>query len=127
MPAYFSSTTRRRLAPVVLVTGLVVVGAYANREVPREQEVRFELDERHERAKSIRIAYMEAGEQLSGVDFRLTQSPRRVLVHHPSLKPGQYDVVITIESTEGAIQRLTRKLSVPAEGVRYRLTDTEGP
>ncbi len=125
MRAYFSRDIRRRIAPLVLVIGLAAVGGYASQELPREQEVRFDLTSPYDSAKRINVAYIDGSEPLAGIEFHLADKPRKLLLHKPSLRPGQYDVAITIETADGQIASWSRKLRVPSEGVRFRLSEAD--
>lgn len=123
MSRYFSPALRRRIAPFILVAGLLLVFRTVQTEMPRDQEVRFVLSPTQRNVRSVRVAYFEEGEPISVVVFRpegetSTSAP---LVHTPSLKPGLYDVTIDIEDHNGFVHSLSRRLIVPSEPVTIRL------
>jgi len=116
MPGYFSPSLRRRLSPLVLVAGLLVFGKLTHEELPQEQEVRFVLTPAQQQtARAFRVTYQSEGELLSGLEQRFPAGAPREIVHTPSLKPGRYAVSIDLVAGDGAVTRVDRSLSVPAE------------
>ncbi len=127
MARYFPPALRRRLAPLILVGGLLLLGHFAQTEMPRDQEVRFVLTPTHRNVRAVRVAYLEEGEQVSAIEFRPGAGASRALVHRPSLKPGSYDMTIEIEDLNGHAHVLSRRLSVPSEVVTIRLAEPTPP
>jgi len=127
MARYFPPALRRRLAPLILLGGLLLLGHFAQTDMPRDQEVRFVLTPTHRNVRTVRVAYLEEGEQVSGVEFRPRAEASSTLVHSPSLKPGSYDMAIEIEDQSGRVQALSRRLSVPSEAVTIRLAGPTQP
>ncbi len=128
MARYFSPELRRRIAPIILVIGLLLTGRTVQTEMPRDQEVRFVLSPTQRNVRSVRVTYLEEGEAISFVEFRpdaRSDSPGTPLAHTPSLKPGPYDVTIDVEDDNGVVRSLSRRLNVPSEQVTIRLDPTE--
>lgn len=121
MARYFSPALRRRLAPLILVVGGLLLFRTAESEVPREQELRFVLGPTQQNARSVRVAYLESGEQVASVEFRRVALDGAPLVHTPSLKPGPYDMAIEIVAEDGAVQTLSRHFVVPSDPLRIAL------
>ncbi len=117
------------MAPFILVIGLLLAGRSVQIEMPRDQEVRFVLSPTQRNVRSVRVAYLEAGEAISVVQFQPAansedgsdQPYQAPLVHTPSLKPGPYDVTIDIEDHNGVVRSISRRLIVPSEQVTIRL------
>lgn len=127
MPRFFSSNIRRRLAPLFLVVALLFVGHFAQNDLPRDQEVRFVLTPTQQDVRVVRIRYLEAGEQVSAVEFRPRGGSPHDLVHNPSLKPGPYDMAIELEDQSGHVRALSRRLTVPSDPVTIRLGEPKAP
>jgi hypothetical protein len=118
MPRYFSPTVRRRLAPVSLVAGLLLLGKVAYEDVPREQDVRFVLTPAQQRELgAIRVIYSEEGEALGGMErhFSTANAPAE-LTHAPSLRSGHYDVSVELTARDGRVTHLRRAFDLPSEG-----------
>lgn len=102
---------RRRVAMLVAVVGVLVVGGRIFEAVPREVSVEFSVPEHG--VEAVQVAYFLSGDEVSGVRF---DSPRPPLRHTLSLSPGRYHVEAVIRAGEG--QRVVRRaLRVPAEGI----------
>ena len=122
MPTYFKPELRRRLAPLMLVLGLLVMGKLAHEEVPRDQDVELLLSKPQQDASSVRIAYAHDGEDVSYVELRYEGGAPARVRHRPSLRPGLYDVQIDLGYRDGRVEHVKRDFSVPTEGaVRLRL------
>ena len=124
MLRYFPPEKRRRLAPLILVAGMFVVGKLAYEEIPRGQDVRFILPESG--VQTLRVTYSAQEELMGGIERRFPHGSPRELTHSPSLSPGRYDVSIELTTDAGQVTRLTRTLTVPSEGAaRIRLTERD--
>jgi hypothetical protein len=124
MLRYFDSKVRRRIAPIVLIAGLLFVGHTANEEIPRTQEVSYVLSDEQRKAESLRVSYAQAGETVIDIALRFAPSAPGVVSHSPSLRPGQYDVTIELTGRAFPGQVLSRTLTVPTEPrARIRLEE----
>lgn len=114
---------RRRLAPLVLVAGALVVAPRLVGSLPREVHVRYELGPDHGGAREARIDYVLGGEAVQSVRFDYASGAPAYIDHRVSLAPGHYDVLAEVRSVDGSY-RVERGLEVPAEGmVRIALVD----
>ncbi len=115
MSRYFPKNLRRRLSLPLLVVGLLLFGKMAYEEVPQEQRVRFLLSASQQRTlQAVRVTYSGEDEVLSGWERRFPAEAPSELVHHPSLKPGRYEVSIDLVAKDGTTTHLARALEVPA-------------
>jgi len=127
MARYFSPALRRRIAPLILLVGGLLLFRTVDSEMPRDQELRFVLEPTQQNARAVRIAYLAAGEQVAAVEFRELPADARPLVHTPSLKPGPYDMAIEIVHENGAVQTLSQHFEVPSDPLRISLGKPNEP
>jgi hypothetical protein len=117
MSRYFNPRIRRRLAPVVLVLGLVVSGRLAYDAVPRSQPLRLVFGEAQRTSvQSLRVTYVQDDEALAGLERHFPEGAPRELVLSPSLSPGEYDLAVELRDAGGRIQTLRRPILVTGEG-----------
>ncbi len=103
---------RRRLATLVALVGVVLVGTKLSGAVPRDVAIEYRLGE-HRDVEEVRIAYVLNGEEVIGVRF---EGPGARLSHEVSLAPGRYRIEALVR--EAGAQRVVRRaLRVPAAGV----------
>ncbi len=118
MPGYFPPQLRRRLAPLMLVGGILIFGKIAHEELPQEQAVRYSLSPAQQStARRVRVTYSVDGDVLSGLEqiFPEGRAPAE-FGHTPSLKPGRYQVAVDLFAGDGRITHLDKVLHVPSEG-----------
>jgi len=121
MLRYFPAERRRRLAPLFLVAGLLIVGKLTYDQAPRDQELRYLLPGSD--VQSLRVTYSDGEELYGGLERRFPDGSPRELVHTPSLSPGHYQLAIELTGSNGEVTHLSRTVQVPSEGaVRIRLT-----
>jgi len=108
---------RRRLAPLVLVLGLVVVGSKLFAAVPRETDIRYDLGPSHEEVRELRIAYELEGSAFRDVVLRYPGGAPRTVRHELDLEPGRYEIEVMLVRDDGARSEVRRALRAPAEGV----------
>jgi hypothetical protein len=121
MTQYFKDTPngawRRRIAPAVLVLGLLGAAKVTYDAAPREQTILLHLhDDLRANLGSIRLTYLEDDEPLSGAEQRFTQRPPAVVESTPSLSPGRYELDIELSDLKGQVTHLRRSVTVPSEG-----------
>lgn len=127
MKRYFEAPTkgtfRRRLAPLLLVLGLLGALKLTYDVAPREQSVQLHLpDALRADLRGVRLTYLEDGEAVSGSEQRFPQEAPAVLRSAPSLAPGTYQLDIELSRRGGSVTRVRRDVTVPTEGaLRIRL------
>lgn len=107
---------RRRLAPAVLLIGLIVVGATVFDAMPRETEIRYDLGPRHRDIESARIAYLMEGDVVHGARFSFEGGAPPSLRHTVELAPGRYEVKAELRGPTVS-RELSRVIRVPADGL----------
>ncbi len=127
MAFVFSPALRRRLAPAILIGGLLVLGRTVHSDLPREQQLRFVLGQAQRNARTVRITYLVQGEPLTAIEYHPRADAHDFLVHRPSLTPGPYDVAIEIEDDRGRVKALSRRLVVPSDPLTIRLDEPPKP
>lgn len=117
---------RRRLAPFVLLGGLLFVGSTLFDAAPRETEIRYDLGPDHGSVVSARIVYLHEGDEVKGARFTYEDGAPAAVRHFVELSPGRYEVRAELSRRDGTETRLRRALRVPADGVvRIELYDPE--
>jgi len=107
---------RKRLAPFVILVGLVVVGGTVFDASPRETEIRYDLGPGHGEVREARIVYVTEGEEVKGVRFQWDDGAPPSLRHTVELSPGRYDIRADVVG-RGGPRSIRRALRVPADGV----------
>lgn len=121
MLRYFPAERRRRLAPLLLIVGVLTVGKLAYEEIPRRQPLRFALPARDIRA--LKVVYSSEQESFGGLERRFPEGAPREIEHAPSLSPGAYELAIELTERDGAVTQLRRSVRLPSEGtLRISLT-----
>jgi hypothetical protein len=108
------AAVRRRLAPLVLVLGLVVVGKLAYDDVPQERVLRYVLP--GDDVQLLRVTYSAGSDAYGGLERRFPEGAPREFVHAPSLPPGRYELQIELTAAGGRVTRLTRSVQLPSDG-----------
>lgn len=127
MKRYFEAppkgSFRRRIAPLLLVLGLLGALKLTYDVAPREQSVQLHLpDALRADLQGVRLTYMEDGEAVSGSEQRFQDEAPAVLHSAPQLSPGTYQLDIELARRGGSITRVRRDVTVPTEGtLRIRL------
>jgi hypothetical protein len=129
MKRYFEAPTkgsfRRRLAPLLLVLGLLAALKLTYDVAPREQSVQVYLPYAlRADLQGVRLTYLEDGEAVSGSDQRFPREAPEVVRSRPSLAPGTYQLDIELSRRGGSVTRVQRDVTVPTEGsLRIRLDE----
>lgn len=112
---------RKRLARLVLVTAVLLVGLSIWSEVPREAALEIALGETHADVLELRISYLRDGEAYQGVRFDFPAGAPRRVQHTVSLPSGPFDVQLDLVRRGERFQRTVHRLQMPVEGlVRLR-------
>lgn len=107
------SPTRKWLATLVVVVGLVVVGAQLARVWPRDVEVVYQADPGTNR---LDVEVLRDGEAVKSARFTRSAGDARPFVHTISLQPGEYQAHITAYGPEGHGVEHSQRLVVPGDG-----------
>lgn len=114
---------RRRIAPFVLLLGLVAAAKLTFDASPREQPIQLQLGEPlRANLSAIRLTYLKDNEAVSGSEQRFDGEAPAVLTSAPTLPPGEYHLDIELADRAGKVTRARRTVIVPSEGsLRIRL------
>lgn len=122
---------RRRLAPLVLVGGVLLVAGPLTDAAPRATSIRLKLAE-PQRIRLVTLSVLDAGEPVLGLRLAYAQGAPERILEELELVPGHYELRVDVTrapqrdgapgaSREAAPDALTatsvRALDVPAEGV----------
>ncbi|HBP18538.1 MAG TPA: hypothetical protein RMH85_11800 [Polyangiaceae bacterium LLY-WYZ-15_(1-7)] len=104
---------RRRIATLVVVVGVLVVGGRLFDAVPRDVHLRLRFGPDHAAVREAYVAYEQDGEEVVGARFH---RPDETVDHELSLAPGRYAITATLRTEEGG-RVIRRALRVPSDGV----------
>ena len=118
MRRYFTPDTQRRLAPIVLVGGLLLSGKLAYDAVPRSRQVKLvPTEDQRARVRAIRVLYLLDQEAVAGLDRRFPEGMPPEFSHEPTLAPGEYEIQVELTTARGETWRVQRPVSVGSEEV----------
>ncbi len=109
---------RRKLAPLVLGGGVLVVGSVATPAWPHDTDIELSLGSHHREVTELRIGYVRGAEHepLKAVTLRYPDGAPATVHHHVELPAGRYAVELELVSAQGRTDT-SRRVDVPAEGV----------
>jgi hypothetical protein len=107
---------RRRLAPLVIVGGLLVVGWRVFGALPQEIHLRYDLGDAHAAVEEAELGYFLNGESYHTVRFGYPEGAPSRIDHRLRAGPGRYDVVVILRTSEGAT-RVEQTFEAPTEGI----------
>jgi hypothetical protein len=113
MLRYFPAERRRRVAPLFLAAGLLLVGKLAYDDAPQDRELHFVMPAAH--VEALRVTYTSGDELYGGLERRFPNGSPAEVVHTPTLSPGRYDLAIEL-TADGEVRRLRRSLEVRSTG-----------
>lgn len=107
---------KAKLAFLVLIAGLLLIGREIGTAYPRDVDIVFELGPGHERQEVLDIRYLLDGEEVRGATYRGSGLGNNGLDETidatVSLSPGRY----IISARFGEAEPVERALDVPADG-----------
>ncbi len=109
-----SASTRRRIAVLVALIGVVVVASRLATVWPRNVNVAYEVGPG---VIALDVDYLQDGQAVSSVRFERPRGNVERFRHSVRLQPGDYRAQITVYTAEGAAREAARKLRAPAEGL----------
>jgi len=108
------SSTKRRIATLIAIIGLLVVGNHLASIWPRDVEIAYTVDAH---VTGIAVDYLQEGDGVASVRFKQPDANRTVLRHTVRLQPGAYEARIILYSSDGSGVEHRRRLQVPAPGL----------
>ncbi|MFT5358199.1 MAG: hypothetical protein ACI9KE_005436 [Polyangiales bacterium] len=102
---------KEKLAFLVLIAGLLLIGREISSAYPRDVDIVFELGPAYERHEVLEVRYLLEGEEVRGATYR-GDSLDETIRASVSLSPGRYS--ISAHFNDGTT--VERVLQVPAEG-----------
>ncbi len=108
------SSTKRRIATLIAIVGLLVVGNQLASIWPRDVEVAYTVDAE---VTGIAVDYLQKGDAVTSVRFTRPDGNGTVLRHTVRLQPGEYVARIILYSSDGSGVEHERWLQVPTAGL----------
>ena len=104
------TSTRRRIATVIAVVGMLFVGSRLASVWPRETSVAYEVGAD---VRALDVDYLQDGEAVCSARFGQPERKTRVFRHTARLQPGRYQVAITLRGDHAEPVQVERTLVVP--------------
>ena len=108
------SVSSRRLATVVAIVGVAVVGTQLASVWPRDVSIAYELSPEVER---LHVDYLQEGEAVASVRWAQGSAKAFVFRDTVRLQPGEYQIHITLYGPQNRATTTRRPLHVPSAGV----------
>jgi hypothetical protein len=108
------SPTRRRIAALIAVVGVAIVGSRLAGAWPRSVEVAYELGPD---VRELDVDYIHEKNAVASVRFTQSDAKTTVFRHTVRLQPGEYRVQITVHESNGLAFEDSKALLVPADGL----------
>ena len=107
-------STRRRIATVIAVIGVLFVGSRLANAWPRDVQVSYEIDPE---VSGLDADYVQDGESVASARFRQNDEEPGFFGHTVRLQPGEYQIHITLYGYDDGAAELRRSLTSPASGI----------
>ena len=114
---------KAKLAFLVLIAGLLLIGREIGSAYPRDVDIVFELGPSHRRHEVLDVRYLLDGEEVRGASYRGDEGLDETIDATVSLSPGRY----TISARFDEDAPVERRLDVPAEGRVHITLYERGP
>jgi hypothetical protein len=108
---------KRRVARLIGLGGVLLVASVLLRSAPREVQVQLELGPSHREYVEVRVAYLQAGEELHGVAFSFPQGAPDRVNHRVRLPAGDFEVLTELLPLHGAAYASVGRIHAPSDGV----------
>ncbi len=109
------SSIKRRIATLIAVIGLLVVGNHLASIWPRDVEIAYTVDAD---VTGIAVDYLQEGDAVASLRFTRPDAKSTVVRHTVRLQPGAYEARIILYSPDGSGVEHRRRLQVPAAGLK---------
>jgi hypothetical protein len=107
---------KQRLARLTALAGALVVGSLLLRGAPQEVEVQLDLGPAHHDFVEVRVAYVQAGEELHGVAFNFPDGAPGKVRHSVKLPSGDFEVHAELRPLHGSSLAWVGRLHSPSDG-----------
>jgi hypothetical protein len=108
------SSTKRRIATLIALVGVIFVGSLLARVWPRDLQVAYSLDPG---VTELQVDYLQEGQAVASARFKQPDAKTTVARHTVRLQPGKYEVRITVYGPDGRGVEHAKVLVVPAKGL----------
>jgi len=105
---------KRRIATVIGVLGIVLVGGHLARAWPRTVQVAYTLDPG---IVAVDVDYLQEGEAVASARFKQPDAKTAVVGHAIRLQPGEYQARIAVYRADGPPIEHAKTLIVPSDGI----------
>ncbi|HEX4353929.1 MAG TPA: hypothetical protein VHZ95_13465 [Polyangiales bacterium] len=107
---------KSRLARLTIVAGIGVVGSILLRSTPRQVQVVLDLGPSHSNFVELRVAYVQAGEELHGATFSFPNGAPVSIRQSVNLPAGDFEVRTELRPLHGEWLASAAPLHAPSDG-----------
>jgi hypothetical protein len=108
---------RARIASLVMIAGVIVVGLEISRTGPQDVDVALPIGAGHDDVTQVDVAYLEDGDLVRRVSLRFPEGAPSEVRDTVELAPGSYDVSVDLRRDDGSAESRAGRLDAPADGV----------
>jgi len=118
-------THRRQLGRWLGLAGTLLILSQLLRGAPRTVEVQLDLGPKHQRFTEVRVAYVQAGEELHAALFSFPNGAPGRLQHTVRLPAGDFEVHTELRPSHGNVVGSVEPLHAPSdEPVQIRIPES---
>lgn len=116
---------KQRIARLIALSGILIVGSLLMRGVPRKVDVEFDIGPDHRNFVEIRVAYVQGGEELHGVKLSFPDGVPGSVQHSVQLPEGEFEVHTELRPERGPAVASVGRLRAPSDGRVHIRVPTE--
>ena len=116
---------KQRIARLVGLAGVLIVASLLFKGAPRKVDVEFDIGPGHRNFVEIRVAYVQGGEELHGVQLSFPEGVPGSVQHTVQLPEGEFEVHTELRPQHGPTVASVGRLRAPSDGRVHIRVPTE--
>ncbi|MEY4577988.1 MAG: hypothetical protein RL701_2691 [Pseudomonadota bacterium] len=106
---------KRQIGRAIGLGGMLLIASQLIRATPRTVQVQLDLGPEHKKFVEVRVAYLQAGQELHAVEFAFPEGAPGHLEHAVRLPTGDFEVHTELRPEHGQIVDSVRPLHTPSD------------
>lgn len=106
---------KRQFGRALGLGGMLLIASQLIRAAPRTVQVQLDLGPEHKKFVEVRVAYVQAGQELHAVEFAFPEGAPGHLKHAVRLPTGDFEVHTELRPQQGNIVGSIGRLHAPSE------------